>query len=130
MLYAHSFGSAETMDRARYWLTWHGFAVSEPATPADPYGRPAPLCLVVRIDASARSAVQVLIDSIEQIDASAGSLLPGAGSTRRWIADQPSAAGQPAPGPHGSQIHWDSHHDFASDPGSSKVSEYMFSRWE
>ena len=120
MLFSHCFGSQEKLDRARFWLTWHGFAVQE-ARPTDAATLSVPR-LSVRVNLGTSAAAHALIDSIERMAA------PG---PRRWVVDQPridSVAGTSAP--HGTPIHWGPRDAEPGDATASRVAEYMFSRWE
>jgi len=128
MLLTHRFGSVETLSRARYWLTRHGFEIE----PVD-FGPHDATRLALNVDFSQAAAALALIDSIEGSDPDGW---PG-------MYDQPKTLHVHAPRPAGeipvpgngsarSPIHWHHHHDeaTAADPSSCKFCEYMLSRWE
>ncbi len=126
MLFSHHFSSPETLNRARYWLTWHGFEVKEPRRSTDGLDQSHWLALSIRFSEAA--AVRSLIGSIEHSDPNAGA---GASSSKRWAIDAPSgAAPLGSVAPSGTPIHWHSPDDSSRDATTSKVAEYMFSRWE
>jgi hypothetical protein len=127
MLFSHRFGSVETLARAEHWLTELGFQVVKSVEPAHDRSR-----LTLNVDFSKASAALALIDSIERSD------------PRGWPANStPSRALQgkeshPVACPQGhhdqkscTPICWHSHEETSpADPVSSKVREYMLSRWE
>ncbi len=63
MLFSHRFGSVETLSRAQYWLTHHGFEVVKTDEPSHDVSR-----LTLNVDFSKASAALALIDSIESSD--------------------------------------------------------------
>jgi hypothetical protein len=127
MLFSHRFGSVETLNRAQHWLTELGFEVVKNSEPAHDVSR-----LTLSVDFSKAAAALALIDSIERSDPEGW---PSHSSPSRTPHDKPS---QPAICAHGHHDHksctpicWHSHEDTSpADPVSSKVREYMFSRWE
>jgi len=127
MLFSHRFGSAETLSRARYWMTRLGFEIA----PTDPASHDVSR-LVYQVDLSQASAVQALIDSIEGTDPEGwpGFMTPSP-RVRRDKGHAPSAFDAIAPDPERTPIHWQGRDDAATaDPVCSRVREYMLSRWE
>ena len=127
MLISHRFGSVETLSRARYWLTRHGFEVAKTDDAAHDVSR-----LTLNVDFTKASAALALIDSIESRDPEGW---PGISTPSRTLHGHELGAHSPSKA-RGSErpstpIHWH-HHDETSpaDPVSSRVREYMFSRWE
>ena len=127
MLLSHRFGSADTLTRARFWLTQHGFEVAPEDAESHDVSR-----LSLNVNFSQASAALALIDSIEKSDPEGwpGMLtLPSVihhhgehSLLRDRRFDQPASK---------QEIHWHkveetSHFDAISD----KVREYMLSRWE
>ena len=124
MFFSHRFGSVETLSRARYWLTRHGFEVAS----TDPESHDASR-LSIRVDFSQAAAAMALIDSIEHSDPEGwpGYLTP----TRSFPGREARTSDHQAHEPARSPIHWHRRDDSTSaDPESHKVCEYMFSRWE
>lgn len=127
MLFSHRFGSVETLSRAQYWLTHHGFEVVKTDEPSHDVSR-----LTLNVDFSKAAAALALIDSIESSDPegwpanstpSRSLHMHSAHSRNQTHATTPVKAGTP--------IHWHAREDSSpADPVSSKVREYMFSRWE
>jgi hypothetical protein len=127
MLISHRFGSVETLSRAQYWLTRQGFEVVPPGDPAHDVSR-----LTLRVDFPKASAALALIDSIESSDPQGwpSNLTPSrkrlAHPSQEAIHPQGEFASKP-----GTPIHWHSGEETSpADPISSKIREYMFSRWE
>ena len=127
MLFSHRFGSVETLTRARNWLTELGFEVVKTDEPSHDVSR-----LTLNVDFSKASAALALIDSIERSDPEGWPAYSSPSRTSHGNKSQPDIRA------HG-------HHDHTSctpicwhpreetspgDPVSSKVVEYMFSRWE
>jgi len=127
MFLTHRFGSVDTLDRARYWLTHHGFDVAL-ANPAEH----DETRLAMSLDLSQVSAALSLIDSIERADPQGwpGVFdLPktlhahGARAKRRPEELTSNTATTP--------IHWQAHEEHpSSDPLCCKICEYMLSKWE
>jgi hypothetical protein len=127
MLFTHRFGSVETLSRAQYWLTHHGFEVVPPADPAHDVAR-----LTLNVEFSKTSAALALIDSIENADPRGW---PSNTTPSRSLHAHSAHEPNPHQGEHarkaGTPIHWHSGEEASpADPVSSKIREYMFSRWE
>ena len=127
MLLSHRFGSVDTLSRARYWLTRHGFEVAKTDDANHDVSR-----LTLNVDFSSASAALALIDSIELSDPDGW---PGFMTPPRTLHGHEPQADSPAGGPLRAQattpIHWYHHEETSpADPVSSRVREYMFSRWE
>ena len=124
-MFTHQFASFETLNRARYWLTWHGFTVDEPrrsvaAIQASPR-------LAVHATLASAAAAHMLIDSIER----SAPETEAAFASKRWVAHEAaSTAAVGSSQSSGTPIHWQSSADASTDPNASRVAEYMFSRWE
>jgi hypothetical protein len=127
MLFSHRFGSLETLSRAHYWLTRHGFEVVKTDDPAHDVTR-----LTLNVGYSKASAALALIDSIERSDPEGwpGISTPSRTPRFREMQAKPQARGRHSE--HSSTpIHWHHHEETSpADPVSSRVREYMFSRWE
>jgi hypothetical protein len=127
MLFSHRFGSVETLSRARYWLTRHGFEVVKTDDPAHDVTR-----LTWNVDLSKASAALALIDSIEQSDpegwpgfSTPSKILHGHRSHSKTMARGRQSRGTSTP------IHWHHYEESSpADPVSTRVREYMLSRWE
>jgi len=126
MLLSHRFGSLDSLSRARYWLTRHGFEVAADDPRSHDVTR-----LSLNVDFSRISAALALIDSIEQSDPEGW---PGFLTTPKSA----HAHGQPeAPhllddehGPSRTPIHWYRVEDpTPADPVIRKTAEYLISRW-
>ncbi len=129
MLFSHHFASVETMNRARFWLTWHGFTVQE-VRPTDPATIPSPR-LAVHVTLAQAAAARALIGSIEHTDAPASLSLSQTPAAQRWYTDDArttSAVGSSQPS--GTPIHWHSRDDANGDPTAARVAEYMFGHHE
>ena len=128
MLFSHCFGSLETRNRARFWLTWHGFDVKEPRrTAGDPTVSPR---LAVHGSYAERAAAQAIIDSIEHSDPHAFASLLDAATPTRWVLDQASDSVFDGHAPHGTPIHFEPREEPAGHAVAARMAEYMFSRWE
>jgi hypothetical protein len=127
MLLTHHFGSVETLDRARHWLAHHGIEIAHSDSPEHDETR-----LVMRLELSQVSAALALIDSIERADSQGWPGFHDQPKTLRvHAAPSQQHAEELASMRATSPIHWEAHHEYPpSDPHSSKVSEYMFTRWE
>ncbi len=126
MIFSHRFGSVETLSRARFWMTRLGFEIAPTTPDSHDVSR-----LSLNVDFSKYSAAMALIDSIEASDPDGWPdfLTP----SRKFAArtDGDSAAMESPSTPVRSPIHFHLRDDSsASDPQSSKVVEYMLSRWE
>jgi hypothetical protein len=127
MLFSHRFGSVETLSRARYWMTRLGFEIAPNNVDSHDVSR-----LSLNVDFTKAAAAMALIDSIEASDPEGW---PGIRTPLRSLrARHDSIASESAdgrPSPERTPIHWHRRDDVVSaDPHSSKVAEYMFSRWE
>jgi hypothetical protein len=127
MLLSHRFGSVETLSRARYWLTQLGFEVAQTDEPSHDVSR-----LTLNVDFSKASAALALIDSIERSDPEGW---PANTTPSKSLHAHPSHAGTLPDSLHaakaGTPIHWQRRDETSlADPVSSKVVEYMLSRWE
>jgi len=127
MLLTHHFGSVETLDRARQWLTHLGFEVANSDSPEHDRTR-----LVMNVDLSRVSAALALIDSVERADSLGWPGFHDLPTTLR--AHGGHASEHPAP-PSSTRatapIHWQAHHEPPPvDPHCCKVCEYMFGRPE
>jgi hypothetical protein len=127
MLFSHRFGSLESLSRARYWMTRLGFEV----VPMDPETHDIAR-LSLNVNFSQASAALALIDSIEASDPEGW---PGFMTPPKTIHARRTHAAhdlrESTYSPARSPIHWHPREDATShDPASSKVSEYMLSRWE
>jgi len=127
MFLTHHFGSVETLDRARQWLARHGIEIVHSDSAEHDETR-----LVMRLDLSQVSAALALIDSIERTDSQGW---PGFHDPPRTLhvhaALSQKQAEELASKRAASPIHWQAHEEHpSSDPLCSKVSEYMFTRWE
>ena len=127
MLFSHRFGSVETLSRARYWLTRHGFEIAQTDDPSHDVSR-----LTLNVDFSKAAAALALIDSIESCDPDGW---PSNTTPSRSLHAHESHAKLDPHEYHSHRactpIHWH-HHEGTSpaDPVSSRVREYMLSRWE
>ena len=118
MLFSHRFDSAETLSRAEYWLTRHGFEVVKSTEPSHDPSR-----LTMNVDLSKAAAALALIDSIEG-SAATGWNLGGIDREAVFADDRPVLKS-------GTPIHWDGCEGSGLDDDECrKISEYMFSRWE
>jgi hypothetical protein len=127
MLFSHRFGSAESLSRARYWMTRLGFDVATPNGESHDVSR-----LSLNVDFSKAAAAMALIDSIEASDPDGwpGFLTPTRSvqfrhdlGANELIDGHPRAAASP--------IHWHHRDDTTTvEPQASRVVEYMLSRWE
>ncbi len=127
MLFSHRFGSVETLSRARYWMNRLGFEIA----PVDPDSHDVSR-LSLNIDFTKTAAAMALIDSIEASDPKGwpGFRTPAQGFSSRVDSLDPANEDSQAT-PARTPIHW--HHRDETrliDANSSKVSEYMLSRWE
>jgi hypothetical protein len=127
MLFSHRFGSVETLARAQYWLTRHGFEVVKADEPSHDVSR-----LTLNVDFSKAAAALALIDSIESSDPEGW---PANATPSRSVRGHGSHSGSRVHGHHDQKsrtpICWHPREEAgAADPVSSKVAEYMFSRWE
>jgi hypothetical protein len=127
MLLTHHFGSVETLERARHWLTQNGIEIAKSESPEHDATR-----LVMRLDLAQVSAALALIDSVERSDAHGW---PGFHERPTKLHAHPAPsqklAEEQASMKATSPIHWEPHHDAPpSDPANYKVFEYMFTRWE
>jgi len=127
MMLTHHFGSVQTLDRARYWLTRHGFEVA----PSD-FAEHDETRLAMSLHLSEVSAALALIDSIERTDSRGWpglldlprELHAHTAHTQKRPRELASIAGK-------TPIHWEAHLETPSgDPLFSKIREYMLSRWE
>jgi len=127
MLFSHRFGSVETLSRARYWMTRLGFEI----VPTNPDSHDIAR-LSFNIDFSQASAALALIDSIEGTDPEGWPSMMS--QTKKFRAEKSHASpglDSSSQGPARTPIHWHKRDDtHLADPESSKVSEYMLSRWE
>ena len=133
MLFSHRFGSAETLTRAQYWLTHHGFEVV-------PNGRPGSRCLPAHpqrrlLEGRGRPRPDRLDRAFRPRGMAPGIPTPVPDSVARQLDPgrraHPNDARPANDGGAGTPIHWHSRRGTdAADPLSSKVVEYMFSRWE
>jgi hypothetical protein len=127
MFLTHRFGSVDTLDRARYWLTHHGFEVAQPNPEEHDETR-----LALSLELSQVSAALALIDSIERTDSRGWPGLHdrpktphGHRARSRNRPEQPTSVTATTP------IHWRAHHEHPStDPTCCKICEFMFSRPE
>jgi hypothetical protein len=127
MLFSHRFGSVETLSRALGWLTHHGFEVVKSDDPSHDVSR-----LTLSVDFSKASAALALIDAIERSDPEGW---PANATPSRTLRGQSSPPGACISGhkDHKSctPICWHGGEETSPvDPVSTKVREYMFSRWE
>ncbi|WP_435010165.1 hypothetical protein P12x_001395 [Tundrisphaera lichenicola] len=124
MLLTHRFGSAETLDRARFWLNHHGIEVASTNTSNHDASR-----MAINVDLPRASAALALIDSIERSDPEGW---PGLlDRTRAIHADEANPSRDDGSGPASTPIHWEARKDHpSSDPLCCKICEYMLSRWE
>jgi hypothetical protein len=127
MLFSHRFGSVETLARARQWLTELGFEVVKNDEPSHDVSR-----LTLNVDFSKASAALALIDSIERSDPEGWPAYSTPSRTRHSSAFHPAGCALGHLDTKScSPICWHSHEETSpADPVSSKVREYMFSRWE
>jgi hypothetical protein len=127
MLFSHRFGSVETLSRARYWMTRLGFEIA----PANPNSHDVSR-LSFNIDFSQASAALALIDSIEATDPDGWPGITSPSKKFRSEKSHVSPSLEVIPhDPERTPIHWHRRDDSSSaDPVSSKVCEYMLSRWE
>ena len=124
MLFSHQFSSPETLNRARFWLTWHGFSIQEPRR-SDASSTRSKHSLVLKVSFAEAAAVRALIGSIEHSEPAAST------SVKAWRVDAPTdqvptGVTRRAESP----IHWESRSDSTSDSVAARTAEYMFSRWE
>jgi len=127
MFLSHRFNSLDTLDRARFWLTRHGFEVARP-NPAEH----DEMRLAMSLDLSQVSAALALIDSIERTDSHGW---PGLQDLPTKPQLREARARKHPEGPTSvtttTPIHWQAHHEHPStDPTCCKVCEFMFSRPE
>jgi hypothetical protein len=127
MLFSHRFGSVETLSRARYWMNRLGFEIAPNNEESHDVSR-----LSLNIDFTKVSAVMALIDSIEASDPEGW---PGFWTTKHKFharhESNPVSSTDGRPEPARTPIHWHHRDDAVStDPDSTKVAEYMLSRWE
>jgi hypothetical protein len=127
MLFSHRFGSVETLARAQQWLTELGFDVVKNDEPSHDASR-----LTLSVDFSKASAALALIDSIERSDPEGW---PAYSAPSRTPHKAMSHAAACPIGHHDSNsctpICWHSHEETSpADPVSTRVREYMLSRWE
>ncbi len=127
MLFSHRFGSVETLSRARYWMNRLGFEIAPTTDEHHDVSR-----LSLNVDFSKAAAAMALIDSIEASDPEGW---PGFMTPTRNVRFRPDAQHghslDEKSAPVRTPIGWH-HRDEANtvDPDSSKVVEYMLSRWE
>ena len=127
MFLTHRFGSVDTLDRAKFWLTRHGFEVAN----SNP-GEHDETRLAMSLDLSQVSAALALIDSIERTDAKGWpghydrpKALQAQGARSRKHPKESTSVTATTP------IHWQSHHEHPStDPTCCKICEFMFGRPE
>jgi hypothetical protein len=127
MFISHRFGSVETLSRARHWLTRLGFEVAS----FDPESHDASR-LSLKVGLAQASAAISLLDSIERSDPEGW---PGFMTRPNFIhlhgAHTIPSCSDHDHAPTKTPIHWQKPDETASTHlVSSKVSEYMFSRWE
>jgi hypothetical protein len=127
MFLTHRFGSVDTLDRARYWLTRHGFEVAHSNSAEHDETR-----LVMSLGLSEVSAALALIDSIERTDSQGW---PGLFDPPKTLhshrAHSHRHPEELASSTATTPIHWQGRHEHPStDPHSCKVCEFMFSRSE
>lgn len=128
MLFSHCFGSLESRNRARYWLTRQGFDVKEPRHAAgNPESSPR---LTVHGSFAEWAAARAIIDSIEHSDPHAFASLLGAATAKRWVVDQPADSVFDGQAPHGTPIHFEPREEPTGDGVAARMAEYMFGRWE
>jgi hypothetical protein len=125
MLFSHRFSSVETLSRAQYWLAHHGFEVVKADQPSHDPSR-----LTLHLDFSQASAALALIDSIELSDPEGWSA-----HATRLANELSSQSGECSQGHRDlkscTPICWHPREEaIEADPVSSKMAEYMFSRWE
>jgi hypothetical protein len=126
MWLTHRFGSVETLERARYWLTQRGFEVARSDSPEHDETR-----LAMSLDLSEVSAALALIDSIERADSKGWPSVFDRPTTLHLQAGDKANPKELGPGVATSPIHWQAHLEHHSgDPAVCKICEYMFSRWE
>jgi hypothetical protein len=125
MWLTHRFGSVETLERARYWLTQHGFEVAR-----SDFAEHDETRLSMSLDLSEVSAALALIDSIERTDSRGWPGLFELPTTLHLHAgDSQTPPKELGPGLATSPIHWQSHLEHpSSDPTCCKICDYMLSR--
>jgi hypothetical protein len=123
MLLTHRFGSVETLDRARYWLTRLGFKVAPSNFPGHDETR-----LAMILDLSMIPAALALIDSFELSDPHGW---PGILDQNRILhvhGPHPLRSAMSESARPSAPIHWEARHEHpSSDPLCSKTCEYMLS---
>lgn len=127
MLFSHRFGSVETLSRAQFWLTHHGFEVVSPDEPSHDACR-----LTLRVGISQASAALALIDSMEQSDPEGwpANTTPPRSLHGHEAVVEAKVFGEQSSTP-GTPIHWHAHEASSpADPVSTRVREYMLSRSE
>jgi len=123
MLLTHRFGSSEALDRAIYWLTWHGIEVSHSEVAGQDCSR-----LILNLPLSEVSAALALIDSIENADPEGWPPLFERPRGIHSHATPPAEVAVRRSSPH--PIHWQSREpEPAIDHESRKAYEYGIARW-